>query len=53
MKRVYAVGTADTKGDELAFVADAVASAGIPVVRVDISTDSGPLSYEGPGRLFR
>ena len=36
MKRVYAVGTADTKGEEFAFVADAIAAAGIAVVRVDI-----------------
>ena len=27
-KRIYVVGTADTKGDELAFLADAVAAAG-------------------------
>ncbi|TIM64334.1 MAG: hypothetical protein E5Y60_23315, partial [Mesorhizobium sp.] len=26
MKRVYVVGTADTKGEELAFLADAVAA---------------------------
>ena len=47
-KRVYAVGTADTKGDELAFLADAVAAAGVaacasisasarPRVRVDVA----------------
>jgi uncharacterized protein (UPF0261 family) len=37
-KRVYVVGTADTKGDELAFLADAVAAAGAPVWRVDVGT---------------
>src|SRR5262245_25919762 len=36
MKRVYAVGTADTKGEEFAFVADAIAAAGVAVVRVDV-----------------
>ncbi|RWH72994.1 MAG: UPF0261 family protein [Mesorhizobium sp.] len=38
MKRVYVVGTADTKGEELAFLADAVAAAGVPVTRVDVGT---------------
>jgi uncharacterized protein (UPF0261 family) len=38
MKRVYVVGTADTKGDELAFLADAVATAGVAALRVDIGT---------------
>ncbi|WP_292327933.1 Tm-1-like ATP-binding domain-containing protein, partial [Mesorhizobium sp.] len=28
MKRIYVVGTADTKGEELAFLADAVAAGG-------------------------
>ncbi|RWM76015.1 MAG: UPF0261 family protein [Mesorhizobium sp.] len=38
MKRVYVVGTADTKGEELVFLADAVAAAGVPVTRVDVGT---------------
>ena len=38
MKRVYVVGTADTKGDELAFLADAVAGAGVEALRVDVGT---------------
>ncbi|TIT79441.1 MAG: UPF0261 family protein, partial [Mesorhizobium sp.] len=38
MKRIYVVGTADTKGEELAFLADAVAAAGGMAVRVDIGT---------------
>ncbi|MEZ2332424.1 Tm-1-like ATP-binding domain-containing protein [Mesorhizobium sp. RCC_202] len=38
MKRIYVVGTADTKGEELAFLADAVAAAGGLVARVDIGT---------------
>ncbi|RWI15221.1 Tm-1-like ATP-binding domain-containing protein [Mesorhizobium sp.] len=38
MKRVYVVGTADTKGEELAFLADAVAATGAAVARVDVGT---------------
>ncbi|TIS17709.1 MAG: UPF0261 family protein, partial [Mesorhizobium sp.] len=37
MKHIYVVGTADTKGEELAFLADAAAGGG-SVVRVDIGT---------------
>lgn len=38
MKRIYVVGTADTKGEELAFLADAITAAGAAVVRVDVGT---------------
>jgi uncharacterized protein (UPF0261 family) len=38
MKRIYVVGTADTKGEELAFLADAVAATGATVARVDVGT---------------
>ncbi|MBZ9795201.1 Tm-1-like ATP-binding domain-containing protein [Mesorhizobium sp. ES1-4] len=38
MKRIYVAGTADTKGEELAFLADAVAATGAAVSRVDIGT---------------
>jgi uncharacterized protein (UPF0261 family) len=38
MKRIYVVGTADTKGEELAFLADAVAATGASVARVDVGT---------------
>ncbi|WP_376703133.1 Tm-1-like ATP-binding domain-containing protein [Mesorhizobium sp. ISC25] len=38
MKRIYVVGTADTKGEELAFLADAVAATGASVARIDIGT---------------
>ncbi|MGO4840876.1 Tm-1-like ATP-binding domain-containing protein, partial [Rhizobiaceae sp. 2RAB30] len=38
MKRIYVVGTADTKGEELAFLGDAIAAAGSDVVRVDVGT---------------
>jgi uncharacterized protein (UPF0261 family) len=36
--RIYIVGTADTKGDELAYLADSIATTGADVVRVDIGT---------------
>jgi uncharacterized protein (UPF0261 family) len=36
--RVYVVGTADTKGEELAYLAEAVAQAGVQVLRVDVGT---------------
>jgi len=38
MKRVYVVGTADTKGEELAFLSDRIADAGMSVLRVDVGT---------------
>ncbi|WP_421916197.1 Tm-1-like ATP-binding domain-containing protein [Mesorhizobium sp.] len=38
MKRVYAVGTADTKGEELAFLADAITAAGAAVCRINVGT---------------
>lgn len=38
MKRIHVVGTADTKGEELAFLADAIAATGAVVCRVDVGT---------------
>jgi uncharacterized protein (UPF0261 family) len=38
MVSAYVVGTFDTKGAELRYVADLVGSAGLPVVTVDLST---------------
>jgi uncharacterized protein (UPF0261 family) len=38
MGRIYAVGTADTKGEELAWLAERIAEAGQPVVTVDVGT---------------
>jgi len=35
---VLAVGTADTKGDELAYVADVIRRRGLDVVVVDVGT---------------
>jgi uncharacterized protein (UPF0261 family) len=44
MGSVYVVGTFDTKGDELRYVAGLVSSAGLPVTTVDLGTtgDLGP-----------
>src|SRR5579884_2596459 len=36
MKRVYVVGTADTKGSELQYVKSLVESAGVPAVLVNV-----------------
>ncbi len=38
MKRIIAVATADTKGEELAFLAKALGYAGAPVLTVDVGT---------------
>ena len=38
MGRIYVIGTADTKGEELAYLAAAVAAAGAPVLTVDVGT---------------
>ena len=38
MKRILAVATADTKGEELAWLAKALAEAGAPVLTVDVGT---------------
>jgi uncharacterized protein (UPF0261 family) len=39
---VYVIGTLDTKGDEVAFVADAVRARGVPVAVVDVGTLAPP-----------
>lgn len=46
MRRIYVVGTADTKGEELAFLADAIAATGATVVRVDVSTRTASLPVD-------
>jgi uncharacterized protein (UPF0261 family) len=38
--RAYVVSTCDTKGDELAYVRDLIAAAGVPTVLVDLGTRS-------------
>ncbi|TIV66317.1 MAG: UPF0261 family protein, partial [Mesorhizobium sp.] len=48
MKCIYVVGTADTKGEELAFLADAVTAAGGAVVRVDIGTRGATVPVDIP-----
>ena len=40
---VYAVATMDTKGHELAFVADCLRAAGVAVVTVDVGTKQPPV----------
>ncbi|MQA84867.1 MAG: UPF0261 family protein [Streptosporangiales bacterium] len=47
MASVYVVGTFDTKGQELAYVRDLVAAAGVPVTTVDLST--GPARNDTAG----
>ena len=48
MKRIYVVGTADTKGDELAFLADAVARTGATVTRIDVGTQQPAITFDVP-----
>jgi uncharacterized protein (UPF0261 family) len=38
LKHVYVVGTADTKGPELAYLAETISDTGVPVVVVDVGT---------------
>jgi uncharacterized protein (UPF0261 family) len=38
MKRIYVVGTADTKGEELVFLRSLIATAGFPVCLTDVGT---------------
>jgi uncharacterized protein (UPF0261 family) len=40
MSWAYVVGTFDTKGAELRYIADRLAAAGVPVLRVDVGTQS-------------
>jgi uncharacterized protein (UPF0261 family) len=40
MAKAYVVGTCDTKGEELAYVRDLIAAAGMPAVLVDLGTRS-------------
>ncbi|MCU0789729.1 MAG: Tm-1-like ATP-binding domain-containing protein [Nitratireductor sp.] len=48
MKRIFAVGTADTKGEELAFLADRLQAAGAPVLTVDVGTRAPTVSVDIP-----
>src|SRR4051794_19062653 len=40
--RIYAIATMDTKGQELAFLAERLRTAGVDVVTVDVGTGSSP-----------
>ncbi|MCO5064968.1 MAG: Tm-1-like ATP-binding domain-containing protein [Rhizobiaceae bacterium] len=51
MKRVYVVGTADTKGEELAWLAERIEDAGLPVTRVDVGTRSASVSVDVPAEI--
>jgi uncharacterized protein (UPF0261 family) len=48
MKRVYVVGTADTKGEELGFLAAAVAAAGAAPLVVDVGTRPPAIAVDIP-----
>jgi ABC-type branched-subunit amino acid transport system ATPase component len=45
---VIVAGTLDTKGDELRFLRDQIAAAGVRVVLVDLSTSGGPSPADVP-----
>jgi uncharacterized protein (UPF0261 family) len=45
-RRIYVVGTADTKGEELAYLADAIGAAGAEPVRVDIGTRTPAIAVD-------
>ncbi|MDI7861649.1 Tm-1-like ATP-binding domain-containing protein [Rhizobiaceae bacterium n13] len=46
MKRIYVVGTADTKGEELSYLADCVSAAGGCVARVDVGTRGAAIAVD-------
>jgi uncharacterized protein (UPF0261 family) len=50
MKRVYVVGTADTKGEELAYVKARVAEMGLPSLVVDVGTRGPTIKVDVPAR---
>jgi uncharacterized protein (UPF0261 family) len=43
VQSVYAIATMDTKGHELAFVAECIRATGVPVVTVDVGTKEAPV----------
>jgi uncharacterized protein (UPF0261 family) len=49
-KAVYAVATMDTKGEELAYVAERLRAAGVAVVTVDVGTGGPPVVTPQIGR---
>lgn len=48
MKRIFLVGTADTKGEELSYLYEILAGGDIDVARVDVGTSASDASYEFP-----
>ncbi|MEW9806148.1 Tm-1-like ATP-binding domain-containing protein [Mesorhizobium sp. ZMM04-5] len=48
MKRIHVVGTADTKGEELAYLADRIAAAGGAPLIVDVGTGAPSISPDVP-----
>lgn len=48
MKRIYVVGTADTKGEELAYLAERIAAAGGAPVIVDVGTREPTIPADVP-----
>ena len=48
MSRAYVVGTFDTKSAELRYIADRLAAAGVPVLRVDVGTQSDGADADVP-----
>jgi len=51
MKRVYVVGTADTKGPELTYVRSLVEAAGVPAVLVDVGTRAPGVPVDVPASV--
>ncbi|QDZ02843.1 UPF0261 family protein [Nitratireductor mangrovi] len=52
MKRIYVVGTADTKGEELAFIATRILAEGTRVTLVDLGTGDPSPEANVPGAEF-
>jgi len=48
MKRVYVVGTADTKGEELAYLAERIRASGAAVALVDVGTGPPAVAVDIP-----
>lgn len=51
MKRIYVVGTADTKGEELRFLAEAIVAAGGAVKTVDVGTRTPTMATDVPASV--
>jgi uncharacterized protein (UPF0261 family) len=51
MKRVYVVGTADTKGPELLYVKALVEAAGAPALLIDVGIHAPAVAVDVPGHI--